>query len=626
MPKREVVVIGAGVIGLTVSNRLQESGAFDVTIVAEHIPQHKSVGQRESTGWASPWAGAHWRAWAGDKDTLLQDMELETYREMQRLARTAPESGISEAEGVDLFEDKPANGLWYATKVDDVQELRKSELPEGVAYGLKYSTLLINVPQYLSYLKAQFEGLGGRVIQGRLDHIREALLFVQTRKDPPLVINCTALGSRSLGGVNDQNMYPIRGQTLVVDAPLAKRTLTRIGKVFGYVIPRGDGTVVIGGTADRGSWDASAHDETTQAILEKALALEPDLVPGNSGLSFEQRTELLRQSIVSVNVGFRPARVGGVRLEAEDFAGAFTAIHCYGHAGFGYQSNNNRTQAYTGSTIDTVACRGAFVSNDEVIDGISPIRRDGPLENLVEGDEDGLASRHNGRALEFGPVKRKRADSSELVDADKVLDASVEGTASTTAERNASSDDSRFAEEPVDSEESDSDVFDIDKLVAENTTTATPRPTRSRRTNVASRMAAGELTTRDWLEEPSVGGQLPKRHRTQQQTKTPTKKPGKKAAANDRKQRLAVNADGSEESAHEPDEPWRSEKPAARSSRTRAAAKTKDAIKTGTRTTYGKKRATATQHQPQAELWNPESALTTHFDEIDGYELAEETV
>ncbi|ORX73080.1 nucleotide-binding domain-containing protein [Linderina pennispora] len=294
MAKREVVVIGAGVIGLTVSNRLQESGAFDVTIVAEHIPQHKSVGQRESTGWASPWAGAHWRAWAGDKDTLLQDME-----------QTRP------------------TALWYATKVDDVQELRKSELPEGVAYGLKYSTLLINVPHYLSYLKAQFESLGGRVIQSRLDHIREALLFAQTRTDPPLVINCTALGSRSLGGVNDQNMYPIRGQTLV----------------FGYVIPRGDGTVVIGGTADRGSWDASAHDETTQAILEKALALESDLVPGSSGLSFEQRTELLRRSIVSVNVGFRPARVGGVRLEVEDFGGAFTAIHCYGHAGFGYQSS-----------------------------------------------------------------------------------------------------------------------------------------------------------------------------------------------------------------------------------------------------------------------------------------------
>ncbi|KAJ1943101.1 hypothetical protein FBU59_003011, partial [Linderina macrospora] len=590
-----------------------------------------------------------------------------------------------------------------------------------IAYGLKYSTLLINVPQYLQYLKTRFERSGGRVIQAHLDHIRQAPRFVQAQDDPPLVINCTALGSRSLGGVSDQKLYPIRGQTLVVNAPAARRTLTRLGKSFAYVIPRGDGTVVIGGTANRGSWDSAADESTTDAILAKALTLEPALVPTvDDAMDVQQQIEALRQRIISVNVGFRPAREGGVRLEVEKIDSAFTVIHCYGHAGFGYQSSvgygkavlniapprpsratrsakpeaetpvviinqedtsdktpvrrQQRSQPTSSASPTKQSVPGAlpaaetpqkrapvdsplstprspasygrrssstrrlsasgslrrvsgiFVGNDELIDGISPIKHDGPLEDLAEADEDSQTSRYNGRALEFGLVKRRRTESAELDgDDDKVVDAVDEG--------NASSDDSRFVEEPVaedsqSEEESDSDVFDIDKLVAETATTssaAASKLTRASRTNVASRMASGELTTKDWLEEPSVGGRLPRRHRAQQpQPKSPTKKPAKRAAAaNGRGRKPAGDAGSSGESAHEPDDSWKPEMPATRPIRTRATG----ATKTTARTTYGKRRAAAaTLHPPQAEAWGADAALANHFDDIDNFELAEETV
>ncbi|KAJ2794495.1 hypothetical protein H4S07_006741, partial [Coemansia furcata] len=62
MNKQPIVVIGAGVIGLTVANQLQENDKYAVTIVAEHVPDSLPAGTRESSGWASPWAGAHWRA------------------------------------------------------------------------------------------------------------------------------------------------------------------------------------------------------------------------------------------------------------------------------------------------------------------------------------------------------------------------------------------------------------------------------------------------------------------------------------------------------------------------------------------------------------------------------------
>ncbi|KAJ2857662.1 hypothetical protein FB639_005979, partial [Coemansia asiatica] len=66
MSKRhQAVVVGAGVIGLAVANRLQSSKGFDVCIVAENIPDNDCTSDKSSmrsTAWASPWAGAHWRA------------------------------------------------------------------------------------------------------------------------------------------------------------------------------------------------------------------------------------------------------------------------------------------------------------------------------------------------------------------------------------------------------------------------------------------------------------------------------------------------------------------------------------------------------------------------------------
>jgi D-amino-acid oxidase len=54
---RAVVIIGAGVIGLTIAYVLSSdpSNACKIVIMARDMP-----GDIDSQGWASPWAGANW--------------------------------------------------------------------------------------------------------------------------------------------------------------------------------------------------------------------------------------------------------------------------------------------------------------------------------------------------------------------------------------------------------------------------------------------------------------------------------------------------------------------------------------------------------------------------------------
>lgn len=73
-----------------------------------------------------------------------------------------------------------------------------------------------------------------------------------------IIINCTGIGAYDLAGVEDKDVYPTRGQTVLVRAPWVKRGITRTGKegegIYTYIIPRKSGDVIIGGTAEVGDW------------------------------------------------------------------------------------------------------------------------------------------------------------------------------------------------------------------------------------------------------------------------------------------------------------------------------------------------------------------------------------
>lgn len=68
-----------------------------------------------------------------------------------------------------------------------------------------------------------------------------------------VLVNATGFGSLTLDDVRDQNVELIRGQTMLVRSNYDKLFMRDTGDTYTYVIPRLDGTAILGGTRHRGS-------------------------------------------------------------------------------------------------------------------------------------------------------------------------------------------------------------------------------------------------------------------------------------------------------------------------------------------------------------------------------------
>lgn len=118
---------------------------------------------------------------------------------------------------------------------------------------MSFTTLTIDTPAYLAKLVKIFLSLGGIIHRARILSLQDAMRFVAPQT-PRAIVNCTGLGSRELVDVLDDEMYPIRGQVVILNAPWVQEGLTRQGGARTYVIPRKSGYVVIGGTRDIDDW------------------------------------------------------------------------------------------------------------------------------------------------------------------------------------------------------------------------------------------------------------------------------------------------------------------------------------------------------------------------------------
>lgn len=75
--------------------------------------------------------------------------------------------------------------------------------------------------------------------------------------------------------------------------------------------------VILGGTKLDNDWYPVARPSTTTDILERALALCPELVPQEIRDARAPTIDDLRPLIVEEGCGFRPSRKGGIRLDVD---------------------------------------------------------------------------------------------------------------------------------------------------------------------------------------------------------------------------------------------------------------------------------------------------------------------
>jgi D-amino-acid oxidase len=283
-----VIVVGAGVVGLTCAVRLLEAG-HRTDVVARDLP-------RETT---SAVAAAIWYPYRALPQDRVTTWAATTYAVMDALADTDPESGVRMVPGTEVFRTAQRDP-WWRSAVPSLS--REVDLPPGFADGWSFTTPVVEMPVYLGWLTARLEQLGGTLTRLNLKALPEG--------DDVTVVNCSGLGARLLGA--DRTVVPVRGQVLYVEQVGVDRWwLDSAGPT--YVVPR-EHDVVVGGTDEECEWSRTPSPDAAAEILQRAARLVPAL----------RDARVLRHK-----VGLRPVRPA-VRLERVG-----RVVHCYGHGGAG---------------------------------------------------------------------------------------------------------------------------------------------------------------------------------------------------------------------------------------------------------------------------------------------------
>ncbi|KAJ2987194.1 hypothetical protein NUW54_g9499 [Trametes sanguinea] len=233
----QVVILGAGVIGLTVAHVLSKDARYKIRVVARDMPE-----DLDSQAFASPWAvsttgffsigheqdkcgdepalcmfipafGANWSP-MGTYNERIYKWEKTTYDKFWEMIPTglaiASPSRVFYEEGTNLDE------LWYKTLVRDFRILGKDELPASMKAGVGFQTVSVCPDAYLPWLKSELVARGVEFVRKRVVTLGEAAALAGPNG---VLVNATGLGARSLIGLEDKDVYPIRGQTIVIDNP-----------------------------------------------------------------------------------------------------------------------------------------------------------------------------------------------------------------------------------------------------------------------------------------------------------------------------------------------------------------------------------------------------------------------
>jgi D-amino-acid oxidase len=324
--RKRILIVGGGVIGLTCAAVLGER-------------HHVKVRARQfGSATESVKATAIWHVYLVPETERILGWAERTLSKLIEIQSQNKEAGIELITGVELFRTQPRKlpVWWRIPRVFEMltdTEIERCNSHDGAAAGLDIELLArypviwgyrIQAPAarmetYLQWLTRHAESKAVAFEYGEVDNLET------TEHNFEYVINCTGFGDREL--VNDSGFSPYKGQYFVLDADAdAPREYLGDDDFPGgmaYVIARG-GQVMVGGTAEEGVEDFVPTIKW-QSVVNRAGAYVP-------WLRTRQEQDTSRRLVVCV----RPARSGGVRLEAQQLGDGRTLVHNYGHGGSGF--------------------------------------------------------------------------------------------------------------------------------------------------------------------------------------------------------------------------------------------------------------------------------------------------
>lgn len=261
----------------------------------------------------------------------MRRREAYTYRAYQQLAKELPEDVLAFMPFTCLHDKQhDYEYYWFREVVGGINEepAQLAGATLGPPYVYKFRSLCLHVPKYTQWLVAQLERdmpppAGPPVEFVRIAAASSLRAAAQVVKDATLLVNATGLGSQDLADVRDEKLYPIRGQTVLVNAPrfreesVARCINSLSGSGPSYVIPRArSGQVILGGSFDvRQTRPLTPNNQLTERIIKDAIRQAPELLP--EGVDPQDPDAWKKLDVIRVNVGVRPAREGGVRIELE---------------------------------------------------------------------------------------------------------------------------------------------------------------------------------------------------------------------------------------------------------------------------------------------------------------------
>ncbi len=295
----DVLVIGAGVSGLTTGICLAEAG-LDVTIRAAAPPEQTT----------SVAAGAIWgltRVGPQDRVVPWGRTGLEVLTELA----AEPGTGVRMASGKEVSRS-PLEPHDWTELVPGLRLCEPAELPAGFTAGWHYSAPIATMPVYLGYLRARFEKAGGTLELSRVGSLADLAGAA------PVVVNCSGVAAHDL--VPDPAVVPVRGQVVIAVNPGIEEFFVNRDEQppwIVYMFPHGE-EILLGGTNEEGDWDLQPKSDIAERIVAGCAAIDP---------------RLRGVTILGHRVGLRPVRPE-VRLESEPF-GDGVLWHNYGHGGAG---------------------------------------------------------------------------------------------------------------------------------------------------------------------------------------------------------------------------------------------------------------------------------------------------